>query len=357
MGNETATVDTAPAEQSMQDITATLEAKLFPVEATSDEPTDTDDGEVLEGELETLPEDDDSDSDDEEGLEEDLEDDGEGGTLSEFLGIDEDRIVIDENGETFFNAIVDGETKQVPIKELVSSFQLQSHTNNKSIALENERKEFEDTRVKAATELHQRLEGVTALAGVLENQLVEEYNTIDWDALRASDPAEWTALRQEYADKARKITQVKDLTIEENKRLRDESNQQMSQQQQAFIQEQQQLMLAENPEWSDPAVLNAARVDMTNFMTTKYGFEEDSLDSITDYRVLKVLRDAKAYNEGLVAATAKKEKRVPKFRKPGASKAQTAATSKARNVKAKRSAVKNSGGHVNDVANLLVDRM
>jgi hypothetical protein len=354
-GNETAPVSTVKSDQTMQDITETLEARLYG-EPESGEPTDTDDDEVLEGEL-ALPESDDSESDDEEGLDDDLEDDGEGGSLSEFLGIDDDRIIVNEEGETFFKAIIDGETKEVPIKDLVSSFQLQSHTNNKSISLEKERKEFEDTRKQASGELHKRLEGVTALAGVLESELVGEYNDIDWDRLRSENPAEWSALKQDYSERAKKITQIKDLSQQENKRLAQEHSENFSKEQTAFLQEQQKQMLAENPEWSDPAKLKVAKTEMTNFMSTKYGFEEGDLDSVMDYRVIKVLRDAKAYHEGKAVAETKKDKRVPNFRKPGASKQQAAALSKARNVKSKRAAIAKSNGHVSDVANLLVDRM
>lgn len=349
--SETATDNTA------QDITSRLEDILDP--SDDSELDETNDDEVLEdGEI--LPEDDDSDSDDDEGSNEDDEnnddeDEGEQ-SLADYLGVDDERIIVTEEGDVQLNTIVDGETKAVDLKELVTSYQLQGHVNNKSIALENERKEFETVRTGAAGQLQERLNGIDALSKVLEQQLVADYDSINWDNLRTNDPSEWTALRQEFADRASKIQRAQALILEQNQQHGQEQEQLGQQRMAETLQAEQARMVADNPTWADEAVLVQAQTDIKNFLTSTYNFTDEDMAHVNDHRVIRMIQDAKAFREGKAAAGKKKQKQVPQFKKPGVSKAKAASLAKARNVKAKRAAVKNTG-HVRDVATLIEDRM
>lgn len=348
-------VSNAHFNKPMKDVTDALEAKLFP---TEEEPTDAEFEEVSDDEPleEELPEDDDSEDDEEEGS--DLDDiaDGDELTLSDYLGIDEDRLVETDDG-LMFNAIVDGETKQVPLKDLVADYQIRSHVNNKSIALENERKEFEDTRSNIAQQLQQRVEGIQALHKLAEDELVAEYNRINWDKLRVEDPGNWTALRQEYAERAQRIQQAQDLAAQESARLQEEQQGKFQERMKEHMQKEFQSMIAKNPEWADEEKLTSAMSGLKNFVSNTYGYKPEEFDNVTDHRLIELIKDAKAYREGTKRAEGKKVKRVPKFQKPGASRKNAANAAKARAVKAKKEAVRQSGGSTDSVANLLVDRM
>lgn len=337
--------------ESAQDVQARIENSLYPEEVVDDapqEPIEDDSDEVLE-DADELPDDDDSEDEDEEGSDD--------YTLAKYLGVDEERIVVGEDGSVSLKAVIDGETKDVPLSELAKSFQLQGHVNNKSIALENERKEFEGTKQKAIEEIQTRIQGVTALNKMAEDQLVSEFNNIDWDKLRTQNPSEWTALRQEYSERAQQIQQAQALAGEEQQRLQQEQQQVSQQQQQARLQQEFGKMLENNPAWADDTVRKAELDSMKNFLTSAYQFGEEDMQYVTDSRLVSLIQDAMKYRNNSEAGQKKIVKQVPKFQKPGAQKASSANLTKARAVKAKREAVKKSNGNINDVASLIADRM
>lgn len=352
MDNDSATA------QPAQDVTTRIEAALYPEEATiTDEPVVTEDEEVLEDAPleEELPEDDDSDSDEDEGSDEDVSD--EDATLAAYLGIDEDRLIVGDDGTVSFNAIIDGETKAVPLKDLAASYQLQGHVNNKSMALETERKDFEGVKTKVFDELKQRVEGVASLASLLEQELIGDYQKVDWEALRHSDPTEWVALRQEFADKASKIQKSKDLAGEEAARLAEQQKEEFNKNTSEMISYERSKMLEKNPEWADADKRKEALGNFKSFLTSTYGYTPEDAERISDHRLIEVVKDAMAYRKGKKTAETKKVKTLPKFQKPGAARTNSASLAKARAVKAKKAAVKKSGGSVQSVANALLDRM
>lgn len=118
-----------------------------------------DDGnDALEDELETLPEDDKSKPEDDDELEDADDDDSGEVSIASILGLDEDKLEYDKDGKVVFNAIIDGKQEKVSVADMVKSYQLQGHVNNKSMQLENDKKEFVSTREKAYQELTVRLQ-------------------------------------------------------------------------------------------------------------------------------------------------------------------------------------------------------
>ena len=347
----------ATPDKGMQEIATDLESRLFGAEG--DEPTKTDEDEVLvDGE--DLPTDDDSDADEDEGSEkkDDLDDiaNEEELTLAGYLGVDDDRIVVKDDGSVVLNAIIDGESREVPLSELATSYQMQGHVNNKSMALEDQRKEFEGIREAAATELQQRMDGVEQLSKFAEEQLVGDYNNIDWDALRRDNPSEWTALRQEYAEKAQRIQEGQQLLSSERARVVKEQEDAYNHQMGEHLQVELGKMIVNNPTWADKEVRKTDMIAMSEFLISSYGYTKEDMDHVSDHRLIEVVKDARKYREGVKAAASKKGKRVPKFQKPGAARGNAASLAKARSVKAARTKLK-SNGSTSNVADAILDRM
>jgi hypothetical protein len=346
-------IETATGSESAQDIVNRIEGALYP----SDEPEASKEDEALEG-AEELPEGDDSDSEKDDGSDESETDElnEEELSLAAYLGIPEDRIVVDEKGNVLFNAIIDGETKAVPLKELAVSFQLQGHVNNKSIALENERKEFNELKSKAAQHLQEQLQGAETLVTVLEQQLVGEFNNIDWNSLRQSDPSEWAVLRQEYAEKAQRIQQAQAFIKQEQTNAQVQQQEQFAANYKAHLAEERRKAIAKNPDWQDETKYNSAMTEMKSFLTSTYGYTEDDFNSVSDHRLFEIIKDAQSFRQGKKAAEDKKLKPVPKFQKPGAARGNAASLAKARQVKAVKAQAKKTGS-VKDVAAAIQDRM
>tara|TARA_R110000803_G_scaffold11850_2_gene35030 strand:- start:2539 stop:3612 length:1074 start_codon:yes stop_codon:yes gene_type:complete len=357
-------MDNAPATKSMQDIATSIEDRMYPdqeppaeEQAVGNEPKKETDEVVIEDAIDDeLPIDDDTDSETDDGSdleniasEEDL-------TLADYLGVDEEKLIVKDDGKVFYNAIIDGKPTEVPLSELATSYQMQGHVNNKSMALETERKEFQETRNKAAAELQTRLQGVETLSKVMEEQLVGEYNSIDWERLRFENPGEWTALRQDYAEKAQEIKRAQGLAKEEGQRLQNEQQQEAQGKFQNHLKEQFGKMIIDNPTWQDEAVMTKEVGAIGKFVQETYGYSPQDAATITDSRLMSMVQDAKRYREGLKGVEEKLNKPVPKFIKPGASKQVAASTAKARKVKAQRGKLRKTGS-VQDTANLILDRM
>lgn len=361
--------DNAATDPSMQAIASRVEAALAPeLDAElGDEPGAKaksadeviEDVNLPDDADDDLPDDDDSE-DEEENQEDDLESiaDEDDVTLASYLGLDEEQLNIDdETGEVTFLAKIDGEVQPVPIKDLVTSYQLQGHVNNESVALSNERKEFEQVRETVTSELKTRIEGVLGLSKVLENELVTDYNSIDWDALRTRDPAQWTAMRQEYAEKAHRIQQAQELIGQQMQQTNQEGQKEAMEQFKKHIAFNRNKVVEAHPEWADESKFRAGIDEINTFLKSNYQFTDDELKALNDHRLLQVIEDAKAYRTGKQGAEKKRVKKVPKFAKPGASRAQAASLAKARKAKAVKKGIKDSGGSVGSVANAILDRM
>lgn len=349
-------IETATGEKPMQDIATILEARLFGSKEI--EPEDDADDEVSNDE-ETLPEDDDPDSEDDEGSDELVdadEDDDEGQTLAAYLGVPEERIKHGKDGKVTLEAVIDGKKKDVILKDLVSSYQLQGHVNNKSISLENERKQFSEQQKSVATELLQRADKLEAMSKILEKQLVQEYHSIDWDRLRRENPSEWSAMRQEYAEQAQKIQVAQEEILAEKQNLSNESVRKQQEAMSAYAKEQMDKVIADNPSWADESVRRGDLANIRSFLVDTYGFSTDDMLQVTDYRLINIIKDAQKFKNGYKKVEEKKQKVVPKFKKPGVTKANAEQLGKAREIKDKRAKVKMSGKTA-DVASLILSRM
>lgn len=359
MGNSSeGSATNAHFDVPMQEITDRLESKLFGKPEGQTELDETEGDEVIDDDHDDdLPEDDDSDPEDQDGLEKDDLSDDQEYSISEILGVDDDRITVNDDGEFLFTAIIDGEKKNVSLKELASSYQLQGHVNNKSIALENQRKEFEQQKSLIESEIQHRIEKAEYLSKVLEDELVSEFNSIDWDRLRLENPAEWTALRQEYSDRANKISESRDIMAAEKRRIAEEHQAKQNAYMQQHLKEQFDKVIQANPSWADESIMKAEQEKMRSFLTSSYGFTDDDLKSVSDHRLIGLIQDAQKYREGVKRVEEKAQKKVPKFRKPGAAIANANQLAKARKIKANKKAIRDSGGGINAIAQSILDRM
>ena len=279
-------------------------------------------------------------------------------TLASMLGLGDDQLEYDDQNNVVFNAIIDGESHKVPVSELVKSYQLQGHVNNKSIALENDRKGFHATCDQAYGELTTRLQGLNQLIQLNEQTLLAEYNGIDWDSLRMTEPGEWAALQQQFNQRALQIQQVKDLAGQESQRLTQEQQQQQQKSLQDRAAGELQKMMADNPTWSDQAVMAKDIGEVGAFLRNQYGFTDQEIADNIDHRLMRMFKDAMAFHAGTKAITDKKvPANVPKFVKPGTGGGDRPSLQKARQVKETKQAIRKSGGSLDSVANALINRM
>jgi hypothetical protein len=210
---------------------------------------------------------------------------------------------------------VDGETKIVPLRDVIKSFQLESHVNNKSIEYSDKLRALENEKVEVRTALVQQIHQTKALFEDARAQLLGDYNQVDWNTLRVQNPGEFAALSTQYQQRLNQIDQrlVQVSQAQEAEKTR------QAQEAAKLLPQQREKMLDAAPEWRDPAKFEADRKVILDY-GKQLGFSDAELGNINDYRYMLILRDA-ARGRALQASkpeVLKKVRAAPAMVRPGA---------------------------------------
>lgn len=225
--------------------------------------------------------------------------------------------------ETILNlkakAKVDGTESSVPLAEVLKSYQLSKHVNSESQELANQRKAFEADREKQVQEMQHRLTEAQALSQALEQSLLAEYNSIDWNTLRTTDPAEFAAKKQEYNDRYHSVQGMKHRALTEAYKLQQEHQEKEATRIKELIKSESQKLLDAIPEWKDATKAKTEKDEIKNYLLAM-GFSEQDTGSLIDHRQVKIIRNAMLYEKSSKKATLEQKKVVnlPKVLKPGA---------------------------------------
>lgn len=237
-------------------------------------------------------------------------------TWESALGLESGQLSFDDDGNiTGINVKVNGESSTVALSDLVKGYQTNKAVTQKSQQFAEERKQFLAQAEQMAEEFKNKLESADAMAKFLGDQLISEFNGIDWDKMRVENPAEYAAARQDYAARASQIREAQEaLAAEKESVQKEQYNKQMTQRQN-YLQEQRQVMLQNNPDWNDNNKFNADMDSMKSFLSSQYNFTEQDFASVIDARVIELVKDAKKFREGQSAIQKQVKKPVPKFQK------------------------------------------
>jgi len=243
-------------------------------------------------------------------------------TWETVLGVEDGKLSYDEAGDiNGVNVKVNGETSTISMADLIVGYQTNKSVTQRSQTLADEKKAFDGVKEQIEQLYASRLSSVDALTKHFEQQLISEYDNIDWEKLRSSDPAEYAAAKQDFSIKAGELQKIQDAISNDMTVRNEEAAKQQGESAQRYMKEQFDLMIGKNPEWSDETIRNTAKDSYKKFVSEQYGFKDQEFDSVFDARLIELIKDAKSYHEGLKVAGKKKQKPVPKFQKSrGASK-------------------------------------
>ena len=319
-----------------------IQGAIFPEEAE----TETQEPEEIQ------PEEVDTETDDQEEEVEAEEATEEEKSLAAALGLDEGQVDYDEEGNLVFNAKIDGEIRQIKARDALKQIQLEGYVNKKSMELSEQQKQLQAYAEQFKQQYDQKLEMATSVIGMMEQQLLEEYNSINWDQLKVTDPGLYAARRQDFGEKASGLQRQKEQLESAYAERQEEVQQQQMETIRQIADSERQKLLEAYPEWSDQEKMRKDTAQLKSFIMNNYGFGESEANQIYDHRLVKIIKDAFAYRSAKTAVQEKIKKPVPKFQKPGQHKANKVAKLE----KEKRSKLRQSGS-VNDAASLLLDRL
>jgi hypothetical protein len=241
------------------------------------------------------------------------DDDDQLAALAAELGLESDKLVLSEDGDILINLKVNGKTEQIDLKEAIAGTQFSKANDEKARTLAEERKSFESERQQVASAYQAQLQQIQGLGEMLQNKLTQEFTGVDWDRLRVTDPAEWAAKQQEFAQRNQELQQAGQILGQQMRVQQEEQAQVEAQERQQILQHERQLMIESNPGWGDEAKMKGDLGEIVEYART-VGFSDDELQDVIYSRHVNVLKKAMLYDKGQTVAS-KKVKQAPKMQR------------------------------------------
>jgi hypothetical protein len=175
--------------------------------------------------------------------------------------------------------------------------------------------EAEKTRI---AQEQQRFIGMPAEMLAAEGQVAaiqQEYASVDWGQLEATDPGRAALEKQKFNDRLNQAAYKRDMA---RQRVNDAQNHAQAE----TLERERTRMLEEMPEWRDESKFSEARSGIVGHMS-KYGITEAEVMGIADHRVLKMIYDAATQSSAVKGANAARKRATdaPKVIRSGAVKA------------------------------------
>jgi hypothetical protein len=258
--------------------------------------------------------------------------------IAKYLGVEESMLDVDEDGTIKVRTKIDGQDGAAKFKDLLKDYQLRGHAENRVKEVAEREKAIQTRMQEVEQQAQARLQQVEHLAGVAAGELMREYQSIDWNTLRATDPGQFAALRQEFQERNAKLQ----ATLQSVGYQNAQRAQQEQQQQAAFLQEQAQKLPEVIPEWKDSAIANKEREEIASW-AVKAGFHPNEVANLSHAHHVAVMRKAMLYDKQQAAKPAieARLRTAPKLVKPGQSET---VDPKAQSLRNLRTEIKASGG-------------
>jgi len=257
---------------------------------------------------------------------EDIAEPAEGEEPAEEVGDDSEVVAIEEfdfGGKDFktltANVTVDGETKAVPLAEMLKSYQI-SEAGEKRLREADELKDRARQTLEAQNEQWQtNLEVLPQVAHLIAEEKVLELHRKNLETIRQSNPAEYAARTIDINRAQAEIDQQKQGF---SSQIMERSEQARTVQQQAhaeLLQTEMGKLLEVRPELTDKKHWTEFTSNVVEY-AKGYGIEEADVRGVTNHSMLLILDKARRWDEaqGDITATRKKPTAALKALRPGA---------------------------------------
>ena len=271
---------------------------------------DSEESEVVEAQ-ESDDEIEDPETDDSNELE--TEDDDGLAALAAELGLDGDKLTLSEDGEVLVKLKVNGKDETVDLKEAIAGTQFHKANDEKARVLAEERKTFESERAQVAQAYQQQLQQIRGLGEMLQQKLMQDFQGIDWDRLRVTDPGEWTAKQREFELRNQELQQAGQMLGQQMRVEQEQQSQQEAQQRAAILHSEREQMIEHNPSWRDEERMKGDLTKIVEYAKST-GFSDDELQDVIYSRHVEVLKKAMLYDQGKTVAD-KKVKQPPRVQR------------------------------------------
>lgn len=213
---------------------------------------------------------------------------------------------------------IDGEVAKAKISDMVASYQTQEAANKRLV----EAKEKAKVQNQALAEKGEQLKSqFAAVAGILEQSeklLTADIAKIDWEALRQQDPAEWSAKRQDFAERKAQIDQLKAGAVAEYQKHNHLSKAEQDESKRAVLLQEHERLLEKIPAWKDAKVRETETKKVSNYLLNQ-GLSQEEIAEASDHRLVNLAYKAMLFDESMAKVDTAKKKvvTIPKMMKSG----------------------------------------
>ena len=349
---------------SDDDVVSQLETLLEGGETAQEEAVETE----TEEEVETPEEeevDETTESTDEDETEEEVDEDADEGNIelteaqfAEAMGLESDSAKLDDEGNLLIKTKVDGEVSFKPMKDLIASYQMESHLQRQIKTAAEERKVYDTQKAEEQTRVQTTITDASALVGLMEQELMAAVQQVDMNTLRRENPAEWAATQQDISNRQMRIGQVKQqvgkMIQEQQVQQRDKSEAVKAQN----IKDETEKLITAIPTWSDPEIASKEISVLQKELISRYGdlgATAEKLASIPEAWMIAAFRDLvkNGDTEKVSKVVKKKLKAVPKIMKSG-NKSKNS-MSHSRKIQIQKQQLLEESGSTQDAVSVLLD--
>lgn len=217
---------------------------------------------------------------------------------------------------------IDGKEGKARLRELIKSYQLEGHLNQKLMTHAETVKAFEAETGRKVGEMQARVQQLNQAVGLAQKILDGEFADVNWQELQRTDPAQFQAKYGAYKMRLDGIQQLNETVGRENELLTAKQKAERD----SYQIDQAKLLDSKIPEWSDKGKREKDVAELASILTEAYGITEQELRSCIDHRQILLARDAAAWRKLQKAkpTVLNKVKTAPKLLKPGSPQSQAA---------------------------------
>ncbi len=209
-----------------------------------------------------------------------------------------------QSDEPKYTVKVNGEEREVPLNELLNGYSRTEDYKAKTAAVAEERRAVEAERqtveARVSEQYANQLEEATNLFAQFD-PVLSEAQQINWQALKAQDPAAYVQAQDAVQERLNAIQQMNQHVAQVRQQTQQQQEQQVQQERAQRFDAAADAIVQERPDLADEAKFKAFANDAVSTMKD-LGFTGEEIVEALDHRVLKLVDLAR---EGMAARAAK----------------------------------------------------
>lgn len=230
--------------------------------------------------------------------------------LASLLGLEQDSIQINDEGGIRFRTKVDGEEGDATLKDLLERYQRDANLTNRGKELTELKKQAETQLQTLNQQVQQTIQQQEAMFSTLEKELLAPYDDINWRTLKEEDPTDYAIKRSEMSDIKDKLKSQRESAAKQIQEQYQYLQQQNQSQIQAYVAEQKQMLRDLIPEWND-----SMQTEIRSYLKSE-GIPDSEIDMIANAKWIKIINNARLFNQGKSEVKKKVTKTLPKVLRP-----------------------------------------